>query len=408
MLVNEFPKLSETFVLGDLLALEAAGVKLHVFSLRQPQPGLAQAEVSQLRGRVEYVAEMGTRHRAMILRASRAALFVRNPRQFTRALAEICASPDFNRARLDEAVLLARRLDRLQVGALYIHFAHRPATVGRFAALLLGIPFAISAHAVDIWTSPVKELRTKIRDAEVVLTCYREAQEHLQQIAGSHTPVVLAYHGVEIPPSVERTPETPPVVLSIGRLVEKKGFDTLVAAGAALAARGVDFRLLIAGDGPLWATLQRQVNELGIGEVVRFIGPLNRVELESYFARASVFVLPCRVAEDGNRDGLPNTLLEAMARGLPVVSTTLDSVREAISDGAHGLLVEPGDPIALADALARLLDDGELRDRLGVAARGRATDQFDRELFTRSVVDALARAGMIEARPADAAAVPVR
>lgn len=395
VLVHEFPKLSETFVLGDLLALEAAGVELHVFSLRRPQPGPAQEEVARLRARVEYLPEVTGRQASMLLRASRAALFVRHPRQITQGLAEVYASPDFSRQRLAQALLLARRLDRLGSPPLYIHFAHRPATVGRFAALLLGTPFAISAHAVDIWTSPASELRAKVRDAEVVLCCYREAHEYLSGLAGRHTPVELVYHGVELPAASRRRERTPPVVLSIGRLIEKKGFDTLIEAAALLAARGIEFRLQIAGDGPLWATLQRRINELGIGEQVRFLGPLNRAELERYFDEASVFALPCRVAADGNRDGLPNTLLEAMARGLPVVSTTLESVREAIPDERCGRLVAPGDHHALSDALAALLADRGLRQALGAAARRRVAERFDRELHTADVHRVLSGAGML-------------
>lgn len=394
VLVNEFPKLSETFVLNDLLNLEESGLRLHVFSLREPQSAVVQDEVSRLRARVEYLSEASTRQSRAIVRATRAALFLRSPRQFTQGLAEIYASPDFSRLRLKQALMLARRLDRLGSPPLYIHFAHRPATVGRFAALMLGTPFAISAHAVDIWTSPAKELRAKVRDAEVVLCCYREAQEYMGRLAGSHTPVALAYHGVEIPAAPERREVDPPMLLSVGRLVEKKGFDTLVRAARQLADRGLDFRLAIAGDGPLWPTLQRQVNELELGEQVRFLGPLNQNELERYFTEASVFTLACRIAPDGNRDGLPNTLLEAMARRLPVVSTSLDSVREAIPDDSCGLLVEPDDHVALAGALARVLEDHTLRQQLGAAAQRRVAEKFDRALCAGRVYETLSAAGL--------------
>ncbi|GAC1572182.1 MAG: glycosyltransferase [Candidatus Dormibacteria bacterium] len=395
VLVHEFPKLSETFVLSDLLALEASGVRLHVFSLRQPQAALAQEDVSRLQARVEYLPEVQGRQFGPLIRATQAALLLRNPRVFAQGLAEIYASPDFSRLRLKQALMLARRLDRLGSPPLYVHFAHRPGTVGRFAALMLGIPFAISAHAVDIWTTAPKELRVKVRDAEVVLCCYREAQEYLAGLASSHTPVELAYHGVELPPVIVRRERTPLVLLSVGRLIEKKGFDTLLRAARLVADREFDFRLAIAGDGPLWATLQRLVNELELGEYVRFLGPLNQHELERYFAEAGAFVLPCQIAADGNRDGLPNTLLEAMARGLPVISTTLESVREAIPDDRCGLLVAPHDHVALAEAMARVLEDAALRERLGAAARRRVAETFDRELYRGRVFDVLAEAGLV-------------
>ncbi|MHB8658653.1 MAG: glycosyltransferase family 4 protein [Solirubrobacteraceae bacterium] len=398
VLVHEFPKLSETFVLNDLLALEASGVRLRIFSLREPQGDVAQEGVASLRASVEYLPQTPGGQRSALRRATVAALFLRDPRQFAQGLAEIYASPDFSRLRLGQALTLARRLDRLGSPPLYVHFAHRPSTVGRFAALMLGIRYAISAHAVDIWTSAPKELRAKVRDAEVVLCCYREAQTYMHRLAGGHTPVELVYHGVEVPPPPVRRETEPPVVLSVGRLIEKKGFDTLIRAARHLADQGVSFRLSIAGDGPLWATLQRLTNELELGEHVRFLGPLNQRELERPFSEASVFALPCRVAVDGNRDGLPNTLLEAMARGLPVVSTTLESIREAVPDENCGLLVQPENPAELAAALAQLLGDPPLRARLGEAARRRAVETFDRRLHARRVYEVLHAAGMLDER----------
>lgn len=398
VLVNEFPKLSETFVLRDLLELEDRGVRLHVFSLRVPQPSLTHEALSRLRAPVEYLPEISGRQLKLLTRAIHARLLMRDPRRYPRNLAAIYASPDYSRARLQQATLLARRLDQLGCPPLFIHFAHKPATVGRFASLLLGTPFAVSAHAVDVWTTPVKELRTKLRDAEVVLCCYSEAHQFIAGIVDGHTPVELADHGVVVPPEQRREEVSPPVLLSVGRLIEKKGFDTLLRATRLVVDQGFELRLRIAGDGQLWPTLQRLVNELELGEVVRFLGPLTEQELEGQYSQAAAFVLPCRVGADGNRDGLPNTVLEAMARGVPVISTTLPSIMEAVTDGEHGLLVAPGDHKALADAIARLLGDAELRGRLGSAARARVTERYDRDLLAGRVFDALAGAGMLDPR----------
>lgn len=395
VLVNEFPKLSETFVLGDLLALENRGVRLRVFSLRRPAGELAHDAVDRLQAPVDYLPEIAGRARKLMLRAIRGALFLNDPRRYATAMAEIYASPDYSAQRLQQALLLARYLQGLGAPPLYIHFAHKPATVGRFAALLLGTQFAVSAHAVDVWTTPVRELRVKLRDAEVVLCCYQEAQQFLAGVVDGHTPVELAPHGVEIPPAPERQDSSPPLLLAVGRLIEKKGFDTLVRAAALLRARGLQFRLAIAGDGPLWPDLQRLVNEFDLGDFVRLIGPLTHEELERHFALASAFVLPCRIAADGNRDGLPNTVLEAMARGLPVVSTTLASVQEAIADQAEGLLVAPDDPAELAGALGRLLEEPALRERLGRAARARVVREYDRAALAPRVFGALTEAGLL-------------
>jgi glycosyltransferase involved in cell wall biosynthesis len=396
VLVNEFPKLSETFVISDLLALEARGARLHLFSLRRPQSDLVPASLERLRATVEYLPEISGRQLQLLVRASQLMLFTRAPGRYVRGLAEIYASPDYSRSRLQQAVLLARRLDQLSCPPLYIHFAHKPATVGRFAALLTGTPFAISAHAVDVWTPPVEELRAKFTDASVVLCCYREAHDFVKGLVDGRTPVELAPHGVVIPTALRREEISPPALLAVGRLIEKKGFDTLLRAAGVLRSKGFDFRVRIAGDGPLWPALQRLVNELDLGENVRFVGPLTEQELEHQYAQATVFVLPCRVGADGNRDGLPNTLLEAMARALPVVSTTLASVQEAVSDGEHGLLVAPDDASALADALARLLGDPNLRRQLGSAARSRVAQEYDRSALAPRVFDALTSAGILE------------
>lgn len=395
VLVHEFPKLSETFVLADLLALEASGLRLHVFSLRRPAGELVQDGTDQLRAKVEYLPEISGRQLTLLTRAIHTALLARSPTTYATGLAQIYASPDYSKLRVRQSVLLAGALLRLGAPPLYVHFAHKPATVGRFASLMLGNQFAISAHAVDVWATPPKELRTKLRDAAVVLSCYEEARRYLEQLAGSHTPVRLVRHGVDIPPEPRREETSPPIVLAVGRLVEKKGFETLLRSVPLLRESGADFRVHIAGEGPMWPALARLAGELGIADLVRFLGPQTREELELHFARATVFVLPCQVAEDGNRDGLPNTVLEAMARGLPVVSTTLESVREAIEDGVHGRLVKPQEPAELAGVLAELLGDPEMRARLGQAARERVSRDYDRAVLAPLAAAALSEAGLL-------------
>jgi glycosyltransferase involved in cell wall biosynthesis len=398
VLVHEFPKLSETFVLGDLLELERRGLRLHLFSVRRPEAVIEQDGVAELRAPVEYLPEVKGRQLKLLLRATQALLLTRDPRRYARAMAQIYASPDYTQLRYQQALLVARRLEQLSSPPLYIHFAHKAGTVGRFAALLTGAPFAISAHAVDVWTTPPAELATKVRDARVVLCCYQEAGDYLRKLGDSSTPVEVAPHGVVIPQPIRHEMHDPPEVLSVGRLVDKKGFDTLLRAARIARARGAEFRLRIVGDGPQWPMLQRLVNELELEETVRFLGPLTQTEIDQQYARASVFVLACQITAEGNRDGLPNTVLEAMARALPVVSTTLPSIAEAITDREHGLLVAPRDPEALADALTELLRDETLRARLGAAARARAVSDYDRAIHAPRVFEVLRAAGLVEER----------
>jgi glycosyltransferase involved in cell wall biosynthesis len=182
----------------------------------------------------------------------------------------------------------------------------------------------------------------------------------------------------------------------VGRLVPKKGYPTLIEAAALLRDRGVDVTFRIAGDGPEWPSLQRLVNERALNETVRFLGPLTDTEVEQAYASAAVFALPCVEMPDGNRDGIPNTVLEAMARALPVVSTTLASVEEAVDDGVQGLLVAQRDPKALADVLERLLGDAALRRRLGEAGRVRVEEKFDRVRCGPRIPELLERAGLLQ------------
>ncbi len=398
VVLNGFPRLSETFVLHELLDLERRGLRLHIFALRRPDEHVRQDALDELRADVEYLPDGTQTVRTIAVRAAHGALALQRGATYFHGLADVVASPDFSRARLKSSVLLAHRMLRLGAPPVYVHFAHKPATLGRFAARLLGAPYGLSAHAKDVWLTPVKELRTKVRDAQVVLACTRESRDHLAALAGTHTPVHLIHHGVEVPDAPRRDPGNAiPVILGVGRLVDKKGYDTLLRAAALLRNRGTAFRLRLAGDGPSWGALQRLLRELDLNGVVEFLGPLEAAEVHAEYAGADVFCLPCRQLPDGDRDGLPNVIVEAMVRGLTVVSTTMPGVSEAIIDGQHGLLVAPEDPQALAEALDRALSDPELRDRLGAAARATAAARFDRHANLPSVAAALAEAGLIRA-----------
>jgi glycosyltransferase involved in cell wall biosynthesis len=396
VLVNGFPRLSETFVLHELLDFERRGLRLHVVALRRPDEIVQQEALQNLRARVEYLDDGTLWSRRLAVRAAHAALLLRRGASYLDGLADVSRSADCTRSTLAGAAILAHKLLRLGAPPLYVHFAHKPGTYGRFAARLAGVPYALSAHAKDIWLTPARELEAKASDAAVVLTCTEEARIYMQELVGGATRVHRVYHGVEIPPSLPRIDRGgTPVVLLVARLVEKKGVDLLIRAAALLRARGADFMVRIAGDGPEWARLQRLVHELEVADRVTFLGPLMESEVRAEYGRASVFALPCQLLPNGDRDGLPNVLLEAMSHGLAVVSTTLAGVREAVVDGESGLLVAPRDEVALADALERVLADGALRARLGAKARQYVAERFDRRANLPAVHTALASAGLI-------------
>src|SRR6266571_4253695 len=198
VVVNGFPRLSETFVLQELLELERQGVRIHLFALRRPEEAVQQEALSCLRAEVEYLADLFDPPSRTLVRVAHAALFLRRPLSYLHAVAEVLTSPDCTPGSLRRGVLLAHRIVRLGAPAVYVHFAHKPATIGRFASLLAGVPYALSAHAKDIWLTPEAELARKVRDATVVLTCTEQGRAQLDRLAAGRTPVCLAYHGVEV------------------------------------------------------------------------------------------------------------------------------------------------------------------------------------------------------------------
>lgn len=399
VLVNGFPRLSETFVLQELLELERRGVNLHLFALRRPEEIIQQDALSELRATVEYLPEGVVPHQRTRVRLAHTALLLQRRLGYVNAFSDVVTSPEYSRSLGDRAAMLAHRLVRLGSPPLYVHFAHKPATIGRFAALLAGVPYALSAHAKDIWLTPENELARKVKDASVALTCTEQARAELARLAEGETPVHLVYHGVDLNDRTHspRPAGEAPRLLAIGRLVEKKGHETLLLAAGLLRDRGIDFSIRLVGEGPEWPRLQRLVHELRLGDRVMFLGPLSESEVRAEYEEADVFALPCRKLPNGDQDGLPNVILEAMAHGLPVASTRLDGIAEAIVDGESGLLCNQDDPSAFAEHLARLIENVEFRERIGAAGQKRVAERFERGANLPGVVNALVEAGVIPA-----------
>jgi glycosyltransferase involved in cell wall biosynthesis len=395
VLVNGFPRLSETFVLQELLELERQGLRLLVVALSHPGEIVTQEDLACLRAQVEHLPLAIETPRRRRTRAH-ASLLERRGGRYLAARIRLRRSPDHTPGALDRGALLASRLVRMGSPPLYIHFAHKPATIGRFAARLAGVPYALSCHAKDIWLTPPDELAAKVRDAELVLTCTAAGCEELQRHAAGATRVTVAYHGVDVRAAPRRS-HAPgaPRILTVGRLVEKKGHDTLIRSAAVLRDRGLEFNLRIVGEGVEWPQLQRLVHELELAGHVTFLGPLSPAEVQDEYACATVFALACRQLANGDRDGLPNVVMEAMVHGLPIVSTRQAGVSEAVDEEISGLLVAVEDPHAMADALARVLLEPELARRLGAGARAAVTERFDRRRLLPGVVAGLAEAGLI-------------
>ncbi|WP_420394672.1 glycosyltransferase [Acuticoccus sp.] len=377
VVLKGYPRLSETFIAQELLGLERVGLDLTIVSLRRPTEGIVHDVHRRIAAPVLYLPEYLQDDPARVRRAR--SIAARLPGW---AAAEAAYRADLardrtanRRRRFGQAAVLAAELPE-GTGVIYVHYLHTPASVARYAALMTGLPYAFSAHAKDIYTSPDWDLAQKIAGAAWGVTCTAANQEVLAR----HAPrgaVELVYHGLdaaEFVPPPRRTGSGPLRLLSVCRAVEKKGLDDLLRALARLPAR-IDWRFEHVGGGALVPGLEALASRLGIGDRVAFLGPMARGDVAAAYARADVFVLASRIARDGDRDGLPNVLMEAMTMRLPVVSTGVSAVPEIVTEEA-GLLVPPRDPAALAAAVLALADDPERRSAMGRAGAARVRGAF--------------------------------
>lgn len=387
IVLKGYPRLSETFIAQELRGLEQAGFQLVIVALRRPTDTKRHPVHDEIEAEVRYLPEYLHEEPARVLRALLAAVPTRG---FWRALPVFARdlSRDFtrNRARrFGQALVLAREWPPGGF-RLHAHFAHTPASVARYAALLRELPWTCSAHAKDIWTSPDWELAEKLADARWTVTCTKTGFEHLRDLVGGRSAVHLSYHGLDLDrfaPFAERIqtrdgsdPENSVEIVSVGRAVVKKGFDTLLDALALLPA-GLNWRFTHIGAGEKLADLQRQAERLGIAGRIVWRGALAQEEVLAAYRASDIFALACRIAPDGDRDGLPNVLVEAASQAMACVSTDVSGVPELLADGENGLIVPPDDPAAFAAALERLIDDPALRARLGAAADRRVRAHFD-------------------------------
>ena len=393
-LTKRFPRLSETFILDEIIGLEDAGVPLRLYAIADPREDLVQPDVARVASPVTYLRAQGPRDRARVASATIAAharLLARDPRRYLGIVAYIARE----RRHLSTLINFAQagRLTLLVEadGARHVHaaFAHGPASVAHFVHLLSDLPYSFSAHAKDIYVSSPDLLARKIRDASFVLTCSRSAHDAITEIAGADAAkVLLAPHGVNTerfaPRPTPRDDDPTLRVLCVGRLVPKKGYPVLVGAIAQLVAQGRDVACTIVGAGPERDELADLASSLGVAPHIRFLGALATTAVAASYHEADVFVQASVVLANGDRDGIPNALLEAMASGVAVVASGVAGIPEVITPEC-GLLVAPGDPAALADALARLHDEPELRVRMGAAARRHVFDSFDRRACTQAI-----------------------
>jgi len=404
VLLKGYPRLSETFIAQELLGLQRAGFDLALVSLRRPTDKKCHPVHGEITAPVLYLPEYLYQEPGRVARGLWAAVrrggFWRALRRFGR---DLWRDPSANRVRrFGQACVLVAEMPQ---GAawLHAHFIHTPASVAAYASLISGLGWSTSAHAKDIWTAPDWDLAEKLAEMAWVVTCTRSGFDHLKTLAGARGTVHLSYHGLDLTrfprPDAAGSlrdgsdPADPVLLLSVGRAVEKKGYDTLLAA-LALLPPGLHWRLEHIGGGTELAALKHQAAGLGLTGRIRWQGAQDQTAVLARYAASDAFVLACKIAADGDRDGLPNVLVEAGSQRLPCLSTTISGVPELIRDGENGLLVPPEDPQALATALERLIRDPALRARLGDAACARVTAEFDHHASIRQLTALFRAAGL--------------
>lgn len=389
-LLKKFPRLSETFVLNEILMQEREGLPLHVFSRRPPDAELRHAQFADLAALVEYLSLQQSLEPWLAMfgpRPEDAALLARFG-ALVRELAPL-QHPRLP-ALFAEALFLVARCRELSIAHLHVHFATDSALVAMLVRDLGGPTYSVTAHAKDIYRTTVDpRLLSRIveRSEFTVTVCdanVRYLSERLTEAARAR--VRRLYNGIDLsyfrPDGDARDAHH---VLSVGRLVEKKGFPVLVDALALLAERGVPFRATFVGEGEDRAAIEARIAARGLAQRIRLAGALDQDAVRRCMQRATVMCLPCVVGDDGNRDALPTSLLESLASGLPCVSTPVTGIPEILRGGDCGVLVPESDPRATADALEALLADDERRAQLARAGREHVESNFDGRAVARTL-----------------------
>lgn len=385
VLVKGWPRLSETFIAQELVALEEAGHRFDIWSLRHPTDVKRHPLHSQLKANIRYLPEYLYQEQDRVAAARRIARRLPGYDAAYRVWRQdLRRDPTQNRIRrFGQACVLAAEMPGT-VMALYAHFLHTPSSVARYTAIMRDLPWGFSAHAKDIWTSPDWEIREKLSQrhhgAFFGATCTAFGASHLRQMSDGPDRVDLVYHGLDLgrfpapPDRIPRAPESAFNLLSVGRLVEKKGFDRLIRALARLPA-DLDWHWTHIGGGDLGPALRARAQKLGIAERITWRGACNQPEVIEAMRNSDLFVLPSRIAADGDRDGLPNVLMEAASQRLPILSTPVSAIPEFIENGVHGTLSDCA-PEALSQAIANLAMDPARTLKMANAALARLRSEF--------------------------------
>lgn len=399
-ILKAFPRTSETFITNEIALLESLGLHMQIFSMKRLEGQQKHGALDRIQSPVTYLpeaADLGeTPFRDWLagnlprFAPFHRRLFRRTPLRYVRTLLEAllhCAlyrKKAFFKEFLQAGAIASEISESGEIAHLHAHFAHGVTTVAMFVSGLTGIPFSFTAHAKDIYQTslnPGRLLRRKIGRARFVATCTRANRSYLSQVCGSGSTIHTIYHGLDTDLFSRRKDSHQsgrPIILSAGRHVEKKGFTDLIAACRLLKNRGHDFECRIVGGADAFTpVIAEMVRSLELEDTVILAPAVPQEHLRQVYEQSTVFALPCRITDNGDRDGIPNVLAEAMAMELPVVATDISGIPELVIPGVNGLLVPQRNPAALAAAIEELLLDSGLRERFGKAARSSVCREFD-------------------------------
>ncbi len=399
--VKRFPRASETFIAQEILELERQGTDVRVFTLWPNDNPAEHRWLQDLQAPVVHCGDTPLSDSWKWLHRLAAARPERRD-ACEQALAEAFRYPDRRgRHRFREGMAVAAAALDAGIEHLHAHFANDPAFVAYLAHLVSEIPFSFTGHAKDLYAKALPDslLRRIVDHAAFAVTVSEDNRRFLAQALGSRlgAKVMRLYNGVdleEIEPS-ERADDRLGIVC-VARLIEKKGVDSLLAALGLLDRKGVDFRATIIGDGPERPALEAQASAEGLEDRVQFTGTVPHEKVVESLRQHDVFVLPSRVADDGDQDALPTVLLEAMATGMPCLSTPVGGIPEIVIHQTTGLIVPSDRPLILAEAIADLEKRPRLRSVMGSAARRRVTELFDLRQSVRKLLGWFERASQGE------------
>ncbi len=394
MVLKGYPRISETFISNEIRLLEEQGLKVHIFSMRNPRESFTHKSVESIRAEVTYLpTEFWLYLHRLLWPNLSAALKFRSGyfnalglawRRFLRNRNPMTFKHFF------QAGYLVHHTQGKNIAHLHAHFAHSPTSVAMFASEISGIPFSFTAHAKDIYTSNKEQLAEKIGKAAFVVTCTQYNKKYLEDLVDHRQEVHCVYHGIDLQlffaHGVQRTPSPPYTFITIARFVEKKGIPDILAALALLAREGFPFRYILIGDGDDRENITTMIAGLGLTENVTLPGTLAHEQVLEMFQQADCFVLGCRIAGSGDRDGIPNVLAESMALGVPVVGTRVSGIPELVEHEHTGMLADATKPRELADTLKRVVIDMELRQHLIPAAREKVSHVFDNKQLIEVLV----------------------